>query len=88
MPHWRSRRAPEPSNTFKSAPLLWSGQWQDMPARQGLTESKTSPLEALATYAKQLPSLVRHYQARLGITKLLWCTQDERVFFWEDDCLP
>ena len=51
----------------KSASLLLSGQWQDMPARECLTErGKASPLEALATNAAQLPKLCCHHQADFG----------------------
>ena len=56
----------------KSALLLLSGQWQDIPARECSTKSGgTSPIEALAAYATQLAKLLSHYQAHLDITKPL-----------------
>ena len=56
----------------KSALLLLSGQWQDIPARECSTKSgRASPIEALAAYATQLAKLLSHYQAHLGITKPL-----------------
>ena len=48
------------SRSRRASLLVLSGQWQDMPARECLTES--GRLEALATYATQLPKRCIHHQ--------------------------
>ena len=48
------------SRSRRASLLVLSGQWQDMPARECLTESDR--LEALATYATQLPKRCIHHQ--------------------------
>ena len=48
------------SASGKASLLVLSGQWQDMPVRKCLTES--GRLEALATYATQLPKRCIHHQ--------------------------
>ena len=49
-----------PARVGRASLLVLSGQWQDMPARECLTES--GRLEALATYATQLPKRCIHHQ--------------------------